>query len=79
MTRREALPDGLILAGERAALRFSNEEALSLFVQANELLVSSEHPRDDDRWRIAIGLGSVYLLVGDYDASVSALQSGHLF
>ena len=65
----------LILAGEREAARFGNEEALTLFEQANELLTGISAPRDDDRWRIAIGLGSVYLLIGNYDASVAALQS----
>jgi tetratricopeptide (TPR) repeat protein len=65
----------LILAGEREAARFGNEEALTLFEQANELLTGIPAPRDKDRWRIAIGLGSVYLLIGNYDASVAALRS----
>jgi predicted ATPase/class 3 adenylate cyclase len=66
----------LIMAGEREAARFGNEQALTLFEQANELLTGQSQPRDEDRWRIAIGMGSVYLLIGNYDASIAALQSG---
>ncbi|MCA9971878.1 MAG: tetratricopeptide repeat protein, partial [Anaerolineales bacterium] len=65
----------LVLAGERAASRYANEEALSYFQTAGDLLGSL--PGGDAAWRlrIAVGLGDVYRFVGRYEASLSVLSA----
>ncbi len=65
----------LVLAGERAAARYANEEALIHFTQASELLSSVPGIRDEIRWRIATGLGEVYQFIGNFDASIIALET----
>lgn len=65
----------LILSGERAAQRYANEEALGFFEQANQILLRLPEADLNWRFRIAVGLGSVHLFTGNYDASAQALRS----
>jgi tetratricopeptide (TPR) repeat protein len=66
----------LLTAGEQAASKFANEEAISYFEQAAEQL--SHQPDTDDslRWRLAAGLGDTYRALGRYEDSKSALETG---
>jgi tetratricopeptide (TPR) repeat protein len=66
----------LLLAGERAAARYANDTAVAHFEQAMSILASVQRASDELRWRIISGLGEVYQFIGNYDASLSALQSG---
>lgn len=66
----------LVLAGERAASRYANEEARSYFEQAAELLVTQPEATDQLRWRIAAGLGDVYRFIAQYPESKAALETG---
>lgn len=65
----------LILAGDKAYQRYANEEALSYYEQANELLLSQPEIDRAWQWQIATGLGTVYLFIGNYAASLEALQA----
>ena len=64
-----------ILAGERAAARHANEVALSFFEQASELLGNVAGVSDESRWRIIRGMGEVYQFMGNFDASLTILNS----
>ncbi len=66
----------LIIAGERAAIRHSNEVAVSFFEQATELLNAVPDVGDEERWRIIHQMGEVYQFIGNYDTSLVVLQSG---
>ena len=66
----------LVLAGERAAARYANEEARSYFELAAQQLHSEIPVTDDFRWRIAAGLGDVYRELGQYAEARDALQAG---
>jgi tetratricopeptide (TPR) repeat protein len=64
----------LILSGERAAARYANDAAIDYFEQATAILEQVTSIPDELRWRVAIGLGEVHNFVGNFDASMSALQ-----
>ncbi len=69
----------LAAAGERAASRYANEEALAYFQQAAQQLLQllpSTAISASLRWRVATGLGDVYRFVGEYAASQAALEAG---
>ncbi len=66
----------LILAGERAAARHANDMAVSFFEQAAELLSAVPNVGDEARWRIIHQMGEVYQFIGNYDTSLTVLQSG---
>jgi predicted ATPase/class 3 adenylate cyclase len=66
----------LILAGERAAARFANEEALTFLEQAAQRLTTQPDAEDDLRWRIAASLGDVHRAMGHYEDSKMALEIG---
>ncbi len=66
----------LVLAGERAAARYANEEAISYFEQAAEQLRMLPEASDHLRWRLAAGLGDVYRSMGKYADSTGALEVG---
>lgn len=66
----------LTLAGERAAARHANDMAVAFFEQATDLLSAVPETTDELRWRIIAGLGEVYLFIGNYEASLAALQNG---
>ena len=72
---KRALPY-LVLAGERAAARSANEEALSFFERAAQLLGPQSEASDAVRWKIAVGLGDMYRYLGRHDDSVAALRTG---
>lgn len=65
----------LIMAGEKAAARYANEEALVYFQQAAESLGAVPDANEVLRWRIAVGLGDVYRFVGEYAESAAALEA----
>src|SRR6185503_2411662 len=69
----------LAAAGEQAATRYANEEALAYFQQATQQLTQLPPPAAISaslRWRVATGLGDVYRFVGEYAASQTALETG---
>lgn len=66
----------LTLAGERAAARYANQEALAYFQQAHEALAYLSDTALELRWRIITGLGEVYLFTGRYEESTTVLKSG---
>ena len=66
----------LILAGERAAARFANEEALALLQQAAELEKAQPETPPDLSWRLAASLGDVHRGMGQYANSKAALTAG---
>lgn len=67
----------LIAAGERAETRYANDEALSYYRRARDILQESAGiVADHLRWRVFVGLGDTYRFVGKYDLSVSALEEG---
>lgn len=66
----------MIVAGERAAVRHVNDVALTFFEQAAELLSAVENVSDEARWRIIRGIGEVNQFIGNYEASLTGLQSG---
>lgn len=66
----------LMTAGERAAARFANEEAITFFEQAALQLKALPQTTDHLRWRLAAGLGDVYRSMGKYADSAAALEAG---
>jgi predicted ATPase/class 3 adenylate cyclase len=66
----------LVLAGERAAARSANEEAITYFEQAAHYLSAQPDAADRLRWRLAAGLGDVYRSGGRYVDSKAALEMG---
>jgi tetratricopeptide (TPR) repeat protein len=66
----------LIPAGERAAARFANEEAMTYFELAAQQLNRQPDAPDDLHWRLAAGLGDVYRVMGRYEESAATLQTG---
>jgi predicted ATPase/class 3 adenylate cyclase len=70
----EALPY-IIRAGEQAAARYANEEALLHFTRAMEIFEGLPEPNYENRWRVAAGLGEIYSFIGNYEASLIALES----
>jgi len=66
----------LALAGERAAARYANEEALGYFEQAAQQLATLPSEAVDLRFRVAAGLGDVYRALGRHVESKSALDVG---
>ncbi len=65
-----------VFAGEQAAARYANEEALIYFQQAAGLLATQPEATDTLRWRITAGLGDVYRFIGRYAESTKVLQAG---
>jgi predicted ATPase/class 3 adenylate cyclase len=68
----------LVLAGERAAARSANEQAVRHFEQAAERLPKQPEVSVELRWRIFTGLGDAYRSVGQYERSKEALEDGLL-
>jgi len=66
----------LILAGERAAARYANEEAQSFLEQAAHVLEDTPDAPPTVRCRIAAGLGDVHREMGEYAESKAALDMG---
>lgn len=66
----------LVLAGERAAARYANEEALGYFEQAAHQLATLSDEAVDLRLRVAAGLGDVHRALGQHAASKAALDMG---
>jgi predicted ATPase/class 3 adenylate cyclase/uncharacterized protein HemY len=66
----------LILAGERAAARSANEQAVRYFEQASQRLSEQPDPSIELRWRTLTGLGDAYRAVGRYQLSREALKDG---
>jgi tetratricopeptide (TPR) repeat protein len=64
----------LVLAGEQAAARYSDEEAVAYLQQASLLLEQAPTTMDGARWRIAFCLGDTHRLAGRYRESLCALQ-----
>jgi adenylate cyclase len=64
----------LIIAGERAALRYANTEALAYFKQANEWRERIPELEDELQWRLATGLGEVSQFVGQLELSIKTLE-----
>ncbi|RME59576.1 MAG: hypothetical protein D6790_10520, partial [Caldilineae bacterium] len=71
----QALPY-LVLAGEKAAARFANQEARQSLDLAWRLV--HEHPGQTERliWRISAALGDVLQRLGDYGEAVQVLSQG---
>jgi predicted ATPase len=65
----------LVLAGEQAAGRYANEEALIYFGRADQQLVVQPEAADALRWRIAVGLGDAHRAMGKYAESMAALEA----
>ncbi|MCA9932571.1 MAG: tetratricopeptide repeat protein [Ardenticatenaceae bacterium] len=72
--QKKAIPY-LLTAGEQAAIRYANEEAQTHFRQAAKLMQSLEQVDPNWQWRMAVGLGDVYRLIGRYDESSDILHS----
>jgi predicted ATPase/Tfp pilus assembly protein PilF len=66
----------LVLAGERAAAQYANEEAKSYFEQAVQQLGTHVEVADGIHWRLSSGLGDVYRAIGQYTESIAALEEG---
>ena len=67
----------LVLAGERAESRYANDEALSHYRRAREILRENAGAVANElRWRVIVGLGDTYRFVGKYELSISALEEG---
>ena len=66
----------LITAGERAAARFANEQAVNYFAQAGQILSTLPGTSDIIRWRLAAGLGDVFRATGQFSDSMAALRAG---
>ncbi len=64
----------LILAGEKAASRSAIEEAVSHFQQAEKYLSILESTHPAWQWRIGIGLGEAYRILGLFDESTTVLE-----
>ena len=63
-----------ILAGEKSASQYANEEAVSHFQQAKRYLAYLSEPNPEWQWRIGIGLGEGYRIMGLFDESTEALE-----
>ncbi len=72
---RKAL-DYLVTAAEQAAARYANDAAVAFFERASDYLSVVPDAGDECRFRICAGLGQVYMLIGNYDASIAALEGG---
>ena len=66
----------LMLAGERAAARYANEEAITYLEQAAQRLGPLPEAPDSLRYRLAAGLGDAYRALGRYADSEAALEAG---
>ncbi len=64
----------LVSAGEHAAARFANDESVTYFRQAAEIVSTLSGIPVDLRWRVAIGLGDVYRSLGKYAESIAAFE-----
>lgn len=65
----------LILAGERAYARHANDVALNYFERASEMLGAVPNADPSQTLRLLCGMGDVYQFIGNYDASMTTLQS----
>ncbi len=65
----------IILAGERSAAQYANEEALVHFTKAAEILKDLPEVNDYLRWRVAVSLGEIYQFIGNFEASLIALRA----
>jgi predicted ATPase len=68
--------DYLMEAGERAAQRYANQEAIGYLEQAAEWLDLQSSAPDSLRWRLSAALGDVYRAMGRYADSMVALKAG---
>jgi tetratricopeptide (TPR) repeat protein len=66
----------LVLAGERAAARFANQEARTFFEQAVPMLHTGSGVPDGLHWRVVSGLGDVYRALGQFEKSKVILEQG---
>lgn len=66
----------LLAAGEQAAAKYANEEAVVFFEQAAKRIDALPDVPADLRWRLAAGLGDTYRALGRYDDSEAALRVG---
>ena len=67
----------LVIAGERAEASYANDEALSYYRRARDILQESASVVANElRWRVIAGLGDTYRFVGKYDLSITALEEG---
>ena len=64
-----------ILMGEYALRQYANEEAINQLQEAQESLSLLAEPNHQWEWRIAIGLGEAYRIIGKYDDAIAILQS----
>ncbi|MBE2221597.1 MAG: tetratricopeptide repeat protein [Anaerolineae bacterium] len=64
-----------ILAGEKSASHYANEEAVSHFQQAERYLTYLSEPNPEWQWRLGIGLGEAYRIMGLFDESIRALET----
>ena len=64
----------LIRAGEHAADRFANDEALRYYRQAVDFLLKTNAPVEQ-RIRLYNGLGSVQSFVADYDGAINSFRT----
>jgi predicted ATPase/class 3 adenylate cyclase len=72
-TRLDRALHFLILAGQKSASRYVNEQAHQHYEQALELLPQVEHTPEQAR-QVYTGLGDVLSLVGDYQAARNHFQ-----
>jgi tetratricopeptide (TPR) repeat protein len=66
----------LVMAGERAAAQYANEEAIVYLEQATQRLSAESDAPNDMRWSIAAGLGDAFRSVGQYADSIAILKEG---
>jgi tetratricopeptide (TPR) repeat protein len=66
----------LVLAGERAAARYANEQAIDYFEQALRQLSEHVEASVETRWRLFTGLGDACRAAGRYRRSREALRQG---
>jgi predicted ATPase/class 3 adenylate cyclase len=71
----KALPY-LVLAGERAATRYANEEAQTYFEQAAQILEARSDVLSSLRWRVTVGLGDTYHRTGEFIKAKDTLKTG---
>jgi tetratricopeptide (TPR) repeat protein len=65
----------LLIAGERAAAKYANEEAIRFFEQADELLAREQDVPRAYPGRLAAGLGDSYRAIGRYADSAETLEA----
>jgi predicted ATPase len=72
--RNEQALHYLLIAGERAAAKYANEEAVRFFEQATHLLTDQKQAPKSFQGRLSAGLGDSYRAIGRYADSCRVLQ-----